>query len=369
MTRVRDDLNAQLTHLFKQEAAALYKRHLEDYQNLFGRVYLKLGTEKRKRINTEQRIAAYKGDDPGLAELFFQYGRYLLIASSRPGGMPATLQGIWNQELQPPWSSNYTLNINTQMNYWHAESCNLSECHMPLLDFTDKLSLNGKETARINYDAGGWVAHHNSDLWGQSAPVGEYGDGDPGWAFWPMGGVWLCQHLWEHFAFTEDMDYLRRQAYPIMKEAVYFCLDWLQEDREGRFVTAPSTSPEHKFWHKGHLSAVTTGATMDIALIWDLFTNVIAAADILETDTNFCQKIKTARDLLAPLSIGKNGLLQEWLADFQEEDPKHRHLSHLFPLYPGRQIMAKRCSIPLPTSSKKRLSLIFAKRKISNTKD
>lgn len=338
--KLTDDLGTHLTNLLEQEVIAIRRTHLLDYQGLFERVYLKLGktTEQREKQDTKQRVAAYQGDDPGLAELFFQYGRYLLIASSRPGGKPATLQGIWNQELHPPWSSNYTLNINTQMNYWHAEVCNLSECHKPLLDFTEELSIGGAETAKINYGTRGWTAHHNSDLWAQSAPVGAYGDGDPGWAFWPMGGVWLCGHLWEHFAFTGDIDYLEKQAYPIMKEAAYFCLDWMQENEEGQLITTPSTSPEHKFWWNGQRSAVTVAATMDLALIWDLFTNIIEAASILDVDATFCQELKSARDHLAPLKIGKNGQLQEWHTDFQEEDPKHRHLSHLFPLYPGRQI-------------------------------
>lgn len=333
-------LKAQLRQLAADGFTTLRRRHSEDYQSLFGRVFLKLGQEQEQfhKKDTDLRLAEYCPEDTGLAELFFQYGRYLLIASSRQGGKPANLQGIWNKDLQPPWSSNYTLNINTEMNYWHAETCNLSECHTPLLDFITELAQNGKETARINYGLRGWVAHHNSDLWAQSAPAGEYGDGDPGWAFWPMGGVWLCQHLWEHFAFTGDMDYLQRQAYPVMKEAVYFCLDWLLKDEAGRLITAPSTSPEHKFRYRGKLAAVTAAATMDIALIWDLFTNTIEAAKALGQDAEFCDTIRKAQHCLAPIPIGRDGQIQEWLTDFEEEDPHHRHLSHLFPLYPGRQI-------------------------------
>ena len=180
---------------------------------------------------TDRRIAEYGSSDPGLVELLFHYGRYLMIASSRPGTQPANLQGIWNEETRAPWSSNYTLNINAEMNYWPAETCNMAEMHEPLIDFIGRLALNGKKTAETNYGARGWVAHHNSDLWAQTAPVGDYGDGDPVWAYWPMGGVWLTQHLWEHYAFSGDEAFLRETAYPIMKEAALFCLDWLIEDQ------------------------------------------------------------------------------------------------------------------------------------------
>lgn len=338
--QMADRLQTQLNRIVQIKPESLIRRHLEDYQSLYGRVSLTLGDQRAEweQKDTDQRIAGYCPEDTGLAELFFQYGRYLLIASSRPGGKPANLQGIWNQQLKPPWSSNYTLNINTEMNYWHAETCNLSECHLPLLDFIKELAENGKETARINYGMHGWVAHHNSDLWAQSAPVGEYGDGDPGWAFWPMGGVWLCQHLWEHFAFTGDQDYLRQHAYPLMKEAAVFCLDWLFEDQQGRMVTAPSTSPEQKFRAGGKTAAVTKSAAMDSALIWDLFTNTLEAASILNQDKEFCDTLENTINRLIPVTIGRNGEIQEWCDDLEGEEIEHRHLSHLFPLYPGRQI-------------------------------
>jgi alpha-L-fucosidase 2 len=335
-------LKNQLDNVARQDYDSLRQRHGTDYQSLFNRVYLKLGktNHEREQLDTDRRLADFIQSDTGLSELFFQYGRYLLIAASRFGGKPANLQGIWNQELQPPWSSNYTININTQMNYWPAETCNLAECHQPLLDFIEELAENGKKTAQTNYNVRGWVAHHNSDLWAQSAPVGEYGDGDPGWAFWPMGGVWLCSHLWEHYAFNQDRTYLRTQAYPIMKEAAYFCLDWLNEDDNGNLITTPSTSPEHKFRFKGELAAVTSTATLDLALIWDLFTNTMAAAAILGCDQSFSEQLETALKRLPPLPISKDGSIAEWLLDFEEEDPQHRHLSHLFSVYPGRQILS-----------------------------
>jgi alpha-L-fucosidase 2 len=261
-----------------------------------------------------------------------------MISSSRAGGKPANLQGIWNKEVQPPWSSNYTININTQMNYWPAESCNLSECHLPLLDFVKELADNGRITAQVNYGAPGWVAHHNTDIWAQSAPVGQYGAGEPVWAWWPMGGVWLCQHLWEHYAFGGDRKYLEDMAYPIMKDAALFCINWLSKDKDGWLITKASSSPEHKFCFEGQSSAISEGCTADLALIWDLFTNVIEAAKILKVDMDFSETLRSARDRLYPLQIGRDGRLQEWYHDFEDEDRHHRHLSHLFPLYPGRQV-------------------------------
>jgi alpha-L-fucosidase 2 len=231
---------------------ALLQAHLRDYQALFGRVTLDLGTTEAAVFGdpapTDQRLARFFEDkDPQFAALFFQYGRYLLIASSRPGTQPANLQGIWNDMITPPWNSNYTLNINAEMNYWPAEVCNLGDCHEPLLRMIGEIAVNGAVTAEVNYGCHGWVAHHNSDLWRQSAPVGAYGTGNPVWAMWPMGGAWLSQHLWEHYAFTGDATYLRDQAYPLMKGAAHFCLDWLVEDGAGHLVTAPATSPENMY--------------------------------------------------------------------------------------------------------------------------
>jgi alpha-L-fucosidase 2 len=316
--------------------------HLADYHELFNRVSLRIGEALAPAdMSTDNRITEYGAKDPGLIELLFHYGRYLMIASSRGGTKPANLQGIWNESTRPPWSSNWTLNINAQMNYWPAETCNLAECHQPLLAFIGELAANGAETASTNYGARGWVAHHNADVWAQTAPVGDYGDGDAVWAYWPMGGVWLTQHLWEHFAFGKDEEYLRNQAYPIMKEAAMFCLDWLIDDGQGRLITSPSTSPEHKFRTKDGCFGVSEAATMDLALIWDLFSNCIEASEYLGVDEQFRSELAAARARLLPLQIGSHGQLQEWSQDFEDEDQHHRHVSHLFGIYPGRQLTAE----------------------------
>ncbi|WP_150271395.1 glycosyl hydrolase family 95 catalytic domain-containing protein [Paenibacillus tepidiphilus] len=322
--------------------ADLLQAHLQDHRQLFNRVELRLGESKAPAdMPTDRRIAEFGSSDPGLVELLFHYGRYLLIASSRPGSQPATLQGIWNQDTRPPWSSNYTLNINTEMNYWPAETCNMAELHQPLLDFIGSLAVNGRKTAEINYGARGWVAHHNTDLWGQTAPVGAYGAGDPVWAFWPMGAVWLTQHLWEHYAFGLDDKFLRETAYPVMKAAALFCLDWLIEDHEGYLITSPSTSPEHKFRVGDQQHAVGAATAMDIALITELFDNCVAAAERLLMDNEFAANLKLQRKRLRPLSIGEANRLQEWSEDFREEDVHHRHVSHLVGVYPGRLISEK----------------------------
>ena len=313
--------------------------HIADYQGLFRRVALDLGTGPAAGQPTDERLRAYRpGEDPGLEALLFQYGRYLLIACSRPGTQPANLQGIWNDEVRPPWSSNYTININTEMNYWPTETTNLAECHEPLLDFIGELSANGRKTAEVNYGCRGWVAHHNADLWRQTGPVGDF-HGNPVWANWPMGGAWLCQHLWEHYAFGHDGTYLRDKAYPVMKGAAEFCLDWLIEDGQGHLVTAPSVSPELEFIAPdGQIAAVTVAATMDLSIIWDLFTSCIEAAGILGIDAEFAARLAQARGRLHPLQIGSRGQLQEWGPDLQEREVHHRHQSHLFGLHPGRQI-------------------------------
>ncbi|WP_337099902.1 glycoside hydrolase family 95 protein [Paenibacillus sp. YIM B09110] len=313
--------------------------HVSDFAKLFNRVTLRLGESKAPEgMATDRRIAAYGGSDPGLVELLFHYGRYLMISSSRPGTQPANLQGIWNEHTRAPWSSNYTLNINAEMNYWPVESCNMAEMHEPFLDYIARLAANGSKTAEINYGAKGWVAHHNSDLWAQTAPVGDYGHGDPVWAYWPMGGVWVSQHLWEHYAFGRNKQYLKDKAYPVMKGAAEFCLDWLYENEEGHLITAPSTSPEHKFVHQEGKYGVSAATTMDLTLIWDLFTNCIEASEELELDEAFRNELSAALDKLLPLQIGKHGQLQEWSKDFDDEDIHHRHVSHLFGVYPGRQI-------------------------------
>jgi alpha-L-fucosidase 2 len=323
----------------------LKKDHLADYKKYFDRVSFTIkdtGTTNNiiARASDERLINYSKGAyDPSLETLYFQYGRYLLISSSRPGGPPANLQGIWNKELRAPWSSNYTININTEMNYWPAETTNLSEMHLPLLDWIKNLSVTGAVTAREFYNARGWVAHHNSEIWGTSNPVGDKGAGDPVWANWYMGGNWLCQHLWEHYAFTGDKKFLAEKAYPIMKQAALFTLDWLVKDKDGWLVTAPSTSPENKFKDSsGKTQAVSVAATMDMEIIRDLFSNLIQASIELNIDSDFRKILIEKSGQLYPRKIGSKGQLQEWYQDFEESDPHHRHVSHLFGLHPGRQI-------------------------------
>lgn len=328
---------------FIQDAAAkefdqLRQRHISDYQKFFNRVEFVLSERASKaNLPLDERLKRYTSGEADIALeiLYFQYGRYLLISSSRPGGMPANLQGIWNNHVRPPWSSNYTTNINTEMNYWMAETCNLSELHTPLVELIKNLSITGKETARNFYGAQGWVLHHNTDIWATTNPV----SGSPSWANWPLGGAWLCQHLWEHYQFSGDLEFLKSTAYPIMKEAALFCLDWLVEDGNGNLITAPSTSPENVFIsEKGVKGTVSVATTMDISLIWDLFTNVVQASEHLETDEDFKKLLLEKRNKLYPLKIGKKGNLQEWYKDWEDEDPQHRHISHLFGLFPGRQI-------------------------------
>jgi alpha-L-fucosidase 2 len=335
-----------LDHASNRSYELLLERHVNDHQQLFQRVTLDLGTTEASARPTNERLHRYHANkqktttslDPQLEALLFQYGRYLLIASSRPGTQPANLQGIWNDQVRPPWSSNWTININTQMNYWLAETTNLSGCHLPLFDLIEGLSVNGRKTAEINYGARGWVSHHNADLWRQTAPVGE-GTGNPVWANWQMSAGWLCQHLWEHYAFTGDKDFLKNTAWPLMSGAAEFCLDWLVDDNEGHLVTAPSTSPELEFFTPdGQRAAVTVAATMDMAIIWDLFTNCIEAATILDTDAEFARQLHEARARLLPYQVGSRGQLQEWAQDLQETDPKHRHVSHLYGVFPGRQL-------------------------------
>lgn len=327
-----------------QGYADLKRRHIADYRKYFNRVSLNLKDSMPDNpqlgLPTNERLKSYSTgiDDPALEVLYFQYGRYLLISSSRRNGVPANLQGIWNKELRAPWSSNYTININTEMNYWPAEVTNLSEMHYPLLSFIKELSVTGTRIAKEFYHADGWVAHHNSDVWALANPVGDKGDGDPVWANWPMGGNWLCRHLWEHYAYTLDTAFLR-DAYPVMKKAALFAANWLVEDKNGYFVTAPSTTPENKFLDSaGEEQGVSVATTMDMSIIWDLFTNVIAASKVLSTDVSFRNMLMAKRSKLYPLHIGSKGQLLEWYKEFTETDARHRHVSHLFGLYPGRQI-------------------------------
>ena len=323
--------------------ATLLARHYADYHHYFNRVSFNLAPPADNRnasLPTNERLVSYtKGaKDPGLETLYFQYGRYLLISSSRPGGQPANLQGIWNKELRPPWSSNYTTNINLQMNYWPAEETNLSELHLPMIDFIKHAAVTGRVTATQFYHAHGWAVHHNSDIWAMSYPVGDLGRGDPTWANWTMGSPWLSQHLWWHYQFTKDKTYLKNTAYPLMTGAARFCLDWLVP-YQGYLVTAPSVSPENVFIdEKGNKASVSIATTMDISIIRDLFDNLINASNELGADRYFRDSIIAARAKLYPFHVGKKGNLQEWYKDFEDAEPHHRHVSHLFGLYPGNQI-------------------------------
>ncbi|AYQ35928.1 glycosyl hydrolase family 95 catalytic domain-containing protein [Runella sp. SP2] len=333
-----------LTKALAQPYATLLKQHQSEYQSYFNRCQLTIKDTLNANttpVPTDEQLKAYTAGryNPDLEVLYFQYGRYLLISSSRPGGPPANLQGIWNKELRAPWSSNYTININTEMNYWPAEVTNLSEMHQPLLDWIQHLAKTGHETAHDYYRAKGWVANHNSDIWALSNAVGDVGAGDPVWANWPMGGNWLCQHLWEHYRFTGDKKFLAEKAYPVMKEAALFSLDWLVTNKDGYLVTAPSTTPENKFFDAaGKQQGVSVGTTMDMSIIWDLFTNLIDASTVLGQDKEFRELLIAKRNKLLPLQIGSKGQLLEWSKDFKETDPYHRHVSHLFGLHPGRQI-------------------------------
>jgi len=332
--RAAKQLDIAETKLFSD----LYRRHIEDHQKLFRRVSLNLGSQNTSQP-TDQRLKNFATNpDPSLVALYFQFGRYLLMGSSRPGSQSANLQGIWNYQVTPPWSSNWTSNINVQMNYWPVETCNLSECAEPLLDLIDDLSKNGVRTAQETYGLPGWASHHNIDLWRASNPVG-MGVGQPTWANWGMSGPWLCAHLYEHYLFARDREFLRTRAYPLMKGSAEFCLAWLIEDGKGHLTTCPSFSTENDFLAPDGKSAMTSaGCTMDMALIRELFANCITASKELGIDHDFAAKLETARTRLVPYQIGRYGQLQEWSIDFEESTPGQRHMSHMYPLYPGSEI-------------------------------
>ena len=312
---------------------ALRQAHVDEHRRLFRRVKLDLGTTDAAQRPTDERIKEFANDgDPQLAALYFQFGRYLLMSSSRPGSQPANLQGIWNELMTPPWGSKYTININTEMNYWPAEPCNLSECVEPLQTMIRDLSETGARTARVMYNARGWVAHHNTDLWRASAPIDA-----PRYGMWPTGGAWLCLHLWEHYEFSGDKHDLAT-VYPLMKGATEFFLDTLVEEPSHHWlVTCPSLSPENR--HPNGTS-ICAGPTMDMEILRDLFANTIQAGEILNVDAEFRNQIAATRARLAPLQIGKAAQLQEWLQDWDMLAPElhHRHVSHLYGLFPSSQI-------------------------------
>lgn len=339
IARTNDDLRAVDGKSFDE----LYQRHVEDYAELFGRVEFKLdNAADTTDVPTDERLKNVKAGepDPLLTTQLFQYGRYLMISGSRPGTQPLNLQGIWNNEVDPPWCSKYTININIQMNYWVAEVCNLSECHEPLLRMVSELQEPGANTAKTHYHARGWVAHHNTDLWRGTAPV----DGAH-WGMWPTGGAWLCQHLWEHYLYTGDTELLKKY-YPVMKGAAEFFMDVLVENDEGYLITSPSISPEHSHGgtNKDGMSSDRTGAavcagpTMDGQILRDLFAHCIEASKMLNIDDDFRSQLTATRARLAPMKIGKHGQLQEWQEDWDNPNDPHSHVSHLYGLFPSSQI-------------------------------
>ncbi|XP_040364976.1 alpha-L-fucosidase 2 isoform X2 [Rosa chinensis] len=341
----------------------LYAHHLDDYQNLFHRVSLQLSkssksmlgneTLEMKKLNpitnlnfkgsdnalgsTADRVKSFKTDeDPSFVELLFQYGRYLLISCSRPGTQPANLQGIWNYKIEPAWDGAPHTNINLQMNYWPSLPCNLRECQEPLFDFTSLLSINGSKTAKVNYEVSGWVVHQVTDIWAKTSPD----RGQAVWALWPMGGAWICTHLWEHYTYTMDKDFLKNKAYPLLEGCALFLLDWLIEGRGGYLETNPSTSPEHMFIAPdGKQASVSYSSTMDISIIKEVFSAVLTAAEVLgKTQDTFVEKVRNAQSRLPPTKIARDGSIMEWAQDFEDPEVHHRHVSHLFGLFPGHTI-------------------------------
>ncbi len=311
---------------------SLLRAHVRDHGGLFNRVSLEIDGPYNGALATDERVlASDESPDPQLAALFFHYGRYLMIASSRPGGQPANLQGLWNAQLEPAWDSKYTVNINTEMNYWPTEPCNLGECAQPLFAAMAELAQSGAETAREHYAAPGWVLHHNFDLWRGTAPINASDHG-----IWPMGGAWLCSQLWEHYLYTGDLDFLQDQAYPLMRGAAAFVAHSLVEDPRDpsrRLISGPSNSPEQ--------GGLVMGPTMDHQIARELFANTIEASETLGIDAELRSRLQEMRSRIAPNQIGKHGQLQEWLEDVDDPANEHRHVSHLWGLYPGSEINAE----------------------------
>ena len=338
------EAQAALANAAKSSVDQLRKEHVDDYHSLFDRVSLNLGAPTAQgTLPTPERVKRYaRGGDEALAALYYQFGRYLLIAGSRAGGQPLNLQGMWNPYVIPPWAGAYTLNINLEMNYWPAEVSNLSECHEPLLRMIGELAVNGRKVAHDMYGLPGWVAHHNTTIWRDAQPV----DGDAGPAFWDMAGPWLCQDLWRHYEFTGDEAFLRNQAYPIMKGAAEFMAAWLVDDGHGGLTTPIGGSPENRFVYtdasgRRESASLIPGPTMDIALVRELFTNCVRASELLDTDKAFRDELSGKLARLRPYAVGARGQLEEWPVDFAENEPTHRHVSHLYGVYPGDQITTR----------------------------
>ncbi|MCM3901520.1 MAG: glycoside hydrolase family 95 protein [Pyrinomonadaceae bacterium] len=315
--------------------AQLRSAHIADHRRLFRRVQFHIGAVPPE-LPTDERLKRVQAGESDLAleALYFHFGRYLLIASSRPGTMAANLQGKWNDQMQPAWDSKYTININTEMNYWPAEVCNLSELHAPLFDLIENAREDGRRLAKNLYGARGFVVHHNTDLWGHAVPIDGVHAG-----LWPMGAAWLSLHLWDHYEFTRDRSFLANRAYPLMKEAAEFFLDYLVDDGKGHLITGPSLSPENQYQAPdGTAVKLCMGPAMDTQITHALFSRVIESSQLLDVDAAFRKQVEAARDRLPPMKIGKHGQLQEWLEDYDEPQPGHRHISHLFALHPGDQI-------------------------------
>lgn len=331
---------ADLMQIEKKTYEELKKEHEEDYQKYYERVDFSLEETGEDTVATDERLEniTHGKRDLHLYELIFQYGRYLLISSSREGTQPANLQGIWNDQVRAPWSSNYTLNINTEMNYWPTEICNLSEMHEPLFRMIEELRVNGAKTAKLHYGARGATAHHNTDIWRITNPVGRTTKGSVGYAYWCMGYGWLCQHLYEHYEYTQDKTFLREVAYPAIKDAALFYCDVMTKDRDGYWIISPSTSPENSFSYEGSSYKLDITTTMTTQIMKEVFQNVIYASEILEIDGEFAEQLKEKIEQLRPYGIGKRGTLMEWYDDYDEVEIHHRHISHLYALHPGHEL-------------------------------
>lgn len=329
---IRQECRQLVEDAIAQGWSKLLEAHVADYQSYYKRVYLSLS----ETGNTEtiiNRLSSEAGDDPGIFELLFNYGRYLLISCSRPGSQPANLQGIWSEELSPPWRSNYTTNINLQMNYWLAQPCNLSECQQPLDQMLYELAQRGAVVAKELYSARGWCAHHNTDLWRFSWPAGA----SARWGLWPMAGAWLCRHVWEHYCYSHDLEYLRMKAWPLMSGACEFILDYLVEDKDGYLTTSPATSPENAFYdpHTAEEAYVCASSAMDLAIIRDLFENSINACKALSITSGLCARINSASKRLRPFTVGAEGQLLEYGHEYAEPESLHRHISHAYASHPA----------------------------------
>ncbi len=326
----------QLAQAAQRPYNQLRKNHIAEHQRLFGRVQIDLGSSEVSSRPTDQRLEAVKNgdDDPALAALYFQYGRYLLISSSRPGTLPANLQGIWNEHIDAPWNADYHININLQMNYWPAEVCNLSELHRPFFDYIERLLYNSRQTAKDVYHARGAVGHHLSDVWLWTVPFGK-----TRWGMWPMGGGWCTQHFMEHYRFTQDRKFLSDRAWPILKESSLFFIDYLVENPDtGKLVAGPCNSPENAYRSAdGQTATLDMGAAMSQQIVWDVFTNTLETAKILNIEDDFTKEVRKSLQNLALPQIGPDGRLMEWSKPFEEPNPGHRHISHVYGLHPGRQ--------------------------------